>query len=80
MDIEKDFDKYISIYEKLCPDDRISSDDPRREEIVAEMQAVHHAKTNKAASKVIEWWNAWPNPWCQSALEFAREARVLMSS
>lgn len=70
--------KYLKIYEKLCPDDPIAKDDPRRSTIIAEMQAVHRAANDEAAVEVIEWWNAWPNPQHLSAMEFVKEARQLL--
>ena len=71
--------KYIRIYEKLCPDDPIHDDDPRRGAIMAEMRSIHHAKTEQEAVAVIEWWQAWPNPQHQTVLELVREARSLMT-
>lgn len=72
--------KYIRIYEMLCPDDPIRDDDPRRGAIMAEMRAIRHAKTEHEAATFIEWWQAWPNPRHQTALEFVREARSLMDT
>lgn len=72
--------KYIRIYEALCPDDRVDRDDPRRGAIMAEMRAIHKAKAEAEAESVITWWNAWPNPQHQTALEFVRAARKMMSS
>lgn len=72
--------KYIRTYETLCPDDQIDRDDPRRSAIMAEMRAIHKAKTEDEAAAVIAWWGAWPNPQHQTALEFARAARKLMSN
>lgn len=70
--------KYTRIYEKLCPDDPIADEDPRRPVIMAEMRAIHQAATEADAVAVIEWWQAWPNPQHRTALEFVQEARQLM--
>jgi hypothetical protein len=70
--------KYIRIYEMLCPDDQITRDDPRRGAIMAEMRAIHKAKTDDEAAAVIAWWNVWPNPQHQTALEFVQAARKMM--
>ena len=70
--------KYQKIYETLCPNDILSKDDPRRSLIIEEMKSIHHAKTEADAVAVIEWWNAWPNPQHESALEFVQEARKLL--
>lgn len=72
--------KYIRTYEALCPDDKIAQDDPRREVIIAEMRAIQEAATDEEAVAIIDWWNAWPNPQHQTALEFVQAARSLMSS
>lgn len=72
--------KYIRIYETLCPDDKIVRDDPRRNAIMAEMRAIHRAKTSDDAVAVVAWWNAWPNPQHQTANEFVRAARMMMSN
>lgn len=71
--------KYIRTYETLCPADKISSDDPRRDQIIAEMRAVHRAKTDEAAAEAIAWWGEWPNPRHATALEFVQEARKRLS-
>lgn len=47
---------------------------------MAEMRAIHRAKTESEAAAVIEWWNAWPNPQHQTVTEFVREARKMMSN
>lgn len=70
--------KYISVYEKLCPDDPIAIEDPRRPVIISEMRAIHKAKTPEDAAKIIAWWDAWPNPQHQTALEFVTDAIQLM--
>lgn len=72
--------KYIHIYEVLCPDDQIDRDDPRRGAIMAEMRAIHKAKTEAEAEAVIAWWDAWPNPQHQTVNEFVRVARMMMSN
>lgn len=66
-----------AIYEKLCPDDVLDAEDPRRQDIIAEMQLVMEGPTEKQAADVIAWWNCWPNPQHQSAIEFVQEARKL---
>jgi hypothetical protein len=71
--------KYIRIYESLCPPDRISMDDPRRADIIAEMQAIRRAGTDAEASKVIAWWDVWPNERHETADDFCREARSMMA-
>lgn len=72
--------KYIRIYEALCPGDHIGRDDPRRGAVIAEMRAIHQAKTEDAAVAVIDWWNAWPNQQHKTAGEFVRAARKMMSN
>lgn len=70
--------KYIQIYERLCRDDPIEADDPRRPAIIEEMISIHRAATEADAVAVVAWWQAWPNPQHQTANEFVREARELM--
>lgn len=71
--------KYIATYEALCPDDQIDRDDPRRGLIMAEMRAIHRAKTDADAVAVVAWWSAWPNQYHLSAVEFVRDARKMMT-
>jgi hypothetical protein len=70
--------KYIAIYEKLCPDDPLVDDDPRRPAIMAEMRAIHKAATEADAASVVEWWQVWPNPQHQTPIEFVQDARRMM--
>jgi hypothetical protein len=48
--------KLIAVYERLCPDDVIAVDDPRRGMIAAEVYDVGTAATLKEALQVIQWW------------------------
>jgi len=70
---------FISVYEQLCPDDKIHADDPRRGDIIAEMRAIKLARNESEAVKVVEWWRAWPNPQHETALAFVRQARALLA-
>lgn len=70
--------KYLKIYEILCPDDPIFEDDPRRPAIIAEMHDIHRAASEAEAVKVIEWWRAWPNPQHLTPQEFVQDARAMM--
>lgn len=72
--------KFLKAYQQLCPDDALCADDPRRSAIIAEMQAVHRAKTERAAVAIIDWWDAWPNPQHRNANEFVRAAWGIMGS
>ncbi|EKD98918.1 MAG: hypothetical protein ACD_23C00214G0001 [uncultured bacterium] len=72
--------KYLKAYEHLCPDDALCDVDPRRGAIIAEMKAVHRAKTEREAAAIIEWWDAWPNPQHRNANEFVRAAWKIMGS
>ena len=72
--------KYISVYEALCPADKISRDDPRRPAIIAEMRAIHRAQTAAQAAKVIVWWDVWPNDQHPTAEDFCRDARRIMAN
>lgn len=69
--------KYIHVYESLCPDDHIADNDPRRDDIIAEMRAIERAGTYAEAVEVIEWWDAWPNSNHLTPLEFVRDALIL---
>lgn len=71
--------RHQRVYETLCPGDVLADDDPRRPVIIAEMKAIERAATDEDAARVVEWWGSWPNPHHQSAVEFAREARRLMT-
>jgi hypothetical protein len=70
--------KYIAIYEKLCPDDPIAKDDPRRKEIIAEMRGIHRAKSVAEAANVIEWWFVAYIDQRKIAMAYVRKARKLM--
>lgn len=59
MQGERKMSKYLKLYERMCPNDPIGIDDPRRDAIIAEMQAVIRAATNREAANEIEWWSAW---------------------
>ena len=72
--------KYIRIYETLCPDDPIPREGPRYDAIMDEMRSIHKAKTGDNAASVIAWWNAWPNPQHQTAIEFVQSSRKMMSN
>jgi hypothetical protein len=71
--------KYIAIYNKLCPDDHITKDDPRRKSIMSEMRAIATASSIAEAVYVIYWWDCWTNTGFKSAKDFVlavrREAR-----
>lgn len=66
-----------TIYETLCPDDRLDAGDPRRPIIVEEMRQVMEAPSEAEAVSAISWWNSWPNPQHLSAQDFVRSAREL---
>ncbi|MCR4297552.1 MAG: hypothetical protein NUV75_02180 [Gallionella sp.] len=68
--------KYIAIYEQLFPTDPISKSDPRRPEIIAEMKAIHRAKTDKEAAAVIDWW-PWDSP--GDCMRCVKRARRMMA-
>ncbi len=70
---------YQSVYERLCPDDILERDDPRRPAIIAEMKDIAAAKTDIEAVKVVEWWGVWPNEQHATALEFVQQVRRLLS-
>lgn len=69
--------RLVEIYETLCPDDPLNQDDPRRGPIIAEMQMVVEAATDEEATRVIEWWRTWPNPYHETPHEFVQAARAL---
>ena len=68
--------KYIKIYEQLCPNDLITIDDYRRDVIIAEMRAIHRAKTVEEAARIIEWWGWDYN--VMDSRKWVRKARKLM--
>lgn len=51
-----------AIYETLCPDDVLHTEDPRRPVILEEMRLVVQAPTDTQAAEVVDRWNSWPNP------------------
>ena len=67
--------KYIKIYEQLCPFDPISNTDSRRPSIIAEMRAVHRAKTVEDAIKLVDWWS-WGSR--GEMVRWVKRARKLM--
>jgi len=68
---DDDQEKLIRLYERLCPDELVSADDPRRPAIAAEMFDIGLAPSPAAALEVISWWGL-PEVW---AKEFIRQAR-----
>lgn len=46
----------LKIYEAICPDDVIRDEDPRRDAIIAEMEAVLSETDINKAADIIEWW------------------------
>ena len=68
--------KYIKVYETICPDDIIADDDTRRDEIIAEMKAIEKAKSTKEAAKIIAWW-CWDSP--GDCTRWVTRARKLMA-
>ena len=68
---EADQNRLIKVYERLCPNDFVTQDDPRRSLIAAEVLDVGLAPSLNDALKVIEWWRQ-PEEW---AREFAISAR-----
>lgn len=69
---EPDKKKLLGIYARLCPDDHVTDDDPRRDSIAAEVFDVGNAATMDEALSVIAWWGQ-PSQW---AREFVRSARA----
>jgi hypothetical protein len=67
--------KYLLAYERLCPTDKLTEDDPRKADIIAEMKAVAKAKTNREAADIIRWWG-WDND--QQLTSFVYRARKLI--
>ena len=52
----KDICKLIGVYVRLCPDDLVSDDDPRRVVIAREVLEVGRAASVDEAITVIRWW------------------------
>jgi len=68
--------KYIDIYNKLCPDDPIAKDDPRRRDIINEIRSIARAKNVQEATLSIEWWGwAKKNAARDFVIAARREAR-----
>jgi hypothetical protein len=63
--------KLIAVYTRLCPDDQVTDDDPRRPVIAAEVLDVGRAPTVKDALELIEYWRQ-PTEW---ATEFVASVR-----
>lgn len=49
--------KLLALYTRLCPEDILASDDPRRDSIVAEILDIGLAPNADAALQVIAWWD-----------------------
>jgi hypothetical protein len=72
--------KYIAAYE--LSGDVIDANDPRRSDIIAEMQAIEQAETVAEAAAVVEWWGCWDNhrkfrsakAFCAAVRRFLRRA------
>jgi hypothetical protein len=69
--------KYQSVYEKMCPDDQLTDDDPRKRDIIAEMKLIAKSKTNREGAAIIEWWG-WDSD--QELIAFVAKARKLLSN
>lgn len=54
---EADKAKLIALYERVCPEEVIAVDDPRRDCIAAEMLDIGLAPNAKAGLEVIAWWD-----------------------
>lgn len=67
--------KLIGVYMRLCPDDQVTDDDPRRAVIAAEVLDVALAPNITAALEVIEYWRQ-PTGW---AIEFVSSVRRSVS-
>jgi hypothetical protein len=63
--------KLIAMYMRLCPDDQVTDDDPRRSVFAAEILDVGRAPSITAALEVIEYWRQ-PAAW---AIEFVSSVR-----
>lgn len=63
--------KLLAVYQRLCPDDVVTADDPRRPVIAAEILDVGRAPTVKEALDVIDYWRQ-PAEW---AFEFVSSVR-----
>lgn len=67
--------KLIALYMRLCSDDLVTLDDPRRPVIAAEVLDIALAPSMKEALDVIEYWRQ-PAAW---ATEFASSVRRSVS-
>jgi len=63
--------RLIAVYLRLCSDDQVTDDDPRRPLIAAEVLDVGRAPSIAASLEVIEHWQQ-PTAW---ALEFVSSVR-----
>lgn len=72
-----DREKLIAVYKRLCPDDQVTEDDPRRPVIAAEVLDVGRAPTVNDALAVIEWWRQ-PEEWAREFVTSVRRAVVRM--
>jgi len=63
--------KLIAVYVRLCPDDQVTDDDPRRPVIAAEVLDVGRAASITDALEVIEYWRQ-PPEW---AIQFVSAVR-----
>jgi hypothetical protein len=71
--------KLIAVYRRLCPDDQVTDDDPRRSVIAAEVLDVGRAPTVKDALEVIEYWrqpSAWANEFVSSVRKSVARMRL----
>ena len=69
--------KYQAVYEKMCPNDPLADDDPRKANIIAEMKFVAKSKTNREGAAIIEWWG-WDSD--QELIAFVVKVRKLLSN
>lgn len=69
--------KYIEVYEKMCPNDSVARGDDRRDAIIQEMRAVESALNSKEAAKAIDWWG-WDSP--SELTRWVNRARKLMAA
>lgn len=70
--------KLIALYERLCPDDLVAPDDPRRPVIAAEVLDVGRAPTLDEALDVIEYWRL-PPAWARELAISVRRSVGRMS-
>ena len=74
---QADRTKLLSVYMRLCPDDQVTDDDPRRPVIAAEVLDVGRAPTFKEALDVIEYWQQ-PADWAKVFVGSVRHAVARM--